>query len=52
VGSFIIECTQEDRFLKKGKAVSSYLGAKSLAFYEYYNKHDNASMIVSVNTQN
>lgn len=48
---FIIEVTQEDRYLKDGVPVFSFLSRRSVAFFEYYNSQ-NGSILVSVSSQN
>ena len=48
---FLIEVTQEDRYLKDGQPVFSFLARRSVAFYEYYNSQ-NGSILVSVGSQN
>lgn len=48
---FVIECTQEDRFLKESSSVASYLGYRSFAFYEFYNSKE-GTILVTINSQN
>jgi hypothetical protein len=48
---FVIECTQEDKYLKENQPYFAYLSHRSISFYEFYNSQ-NGSILVSINSQN
>jgi hypothetical protein len=50
-GRFVIEVSQEDRYLKPGQPIVGYIERGSLAFYEFYNPQK-GTIYIQLNNQN